>query len=148
MRTAFVLFVIAGLTDGIDGFLARTLQSTSRLGAYLDPIADKILLGATYIALGEMGWVPWYLVVIVFGRDILILLMVAYGFLFTTVREFPPSIWGKLSTVAQVLAVVLALTNFLHINYKFVWNVLAAITIWSGLHYAWRGVQILRKKPN
>jgi cardiolipin synthase len=146
MRSALALCLIAGFTDLFDGYVARRMHSASRLGAYLDPVADKVLLGATYIALGIVTWIPWWLVVIVFSRDVLILAMVAGGFLFTKVRDYPPSMWGKLSTALQIAAVVVALTNANHGNRDWAWWTTAGMTAWSGLHYAWRGIQILRSR--
>lgn len=106
---ALVLFFVAGVSDAFDGFLARKLGETTRFGAYLDPVADKILLASIYLSLGFAGAMPWWMVGIVFGRDLLILSMVAWGLLFTSVRRFPPSIWGKISTFLQILAALLAM---------------------------------------
>src|SRR5688572_6357044 len=97
-RQALLLCVIAGATDGIDGLIARRYGWVTRSGAYLDPIADKLLLTSVYVAFGIAGAVPVWLVGVVVGRDALILGMVGLGFLFTRVRDFPPSIWGKIST--------------------------------------------------
>jgi len=67
-------------------------------------LQDKLLLSACYLALGVAHALPWWMVALVFGRDIFILAMAAYGYLFTTLREFPPSVWGKLSTFVQIFA--------------------------------------------
>jgi cardiolipin synthase len=142
---AIALFFFAGLTDGIDGFLARKLNQTSRAGAYLDPIADKILLSGIYIALGFTHDIPWWMVGVVFGRDLLILAMAGYGLLFTSIRKFPPSVWGKISTLLQIaaaLAVMCARAGIPNPTGVFLWVMLGA-TIWSGVHYAWRGIKSL-----
>ncbi len=76
---AITLFFIAGASDAIDGFLARRLGSSTRVGAYFDPIADKILLVAIYLALGWVHAIPRWMVALVFARDLLILAMAAYG---------------------------------------------------------------------
>jgi len=139
---AIALFFFAGITDAIDGFLARKLKQASRAGAYLDPIADKILLSGIYIALGFTHDIPWWMVAIVFGRDLLILAMAAYGLLFTSIRKFPPSVWGKISTLLQIsaaLAVMCARAGIPNPTAIFVWTMLAA-TAWSGVNYAWRGI--------
>jgi cardiolipin synthase len=147
---ALAILVAAAVTDALDGLLARKLHAESRFGAYLDPIADKALLSAGYLALGIAGAVPWWLVGLIFGRDILILAMAAAALLFTTWREFPPSVWGKLSTFCQIAAAVAALTAgaFPHWNLytdPFLWTA-AAATVWSGAGYVWRAVQLLRKR--
>ncbi len=148
-RRAFWLAIAAGVTDVLDGLAARTTKHVTRVGAYFDPIADKLLLGASYIALGVTRLVPWWMVALVFGRDLFILAMAGYGYFFTTVRDFPPSVWGKISTLAQILA-ALAVVNekggssipaapFL--------DVMVTLTIWSGIHYGWRGWKALQHIP-
>ena len=144
---ALLLFFAAGVSDAFDGFLARKLGETTRFGAYLDPVADKILLASIYLSLGFAGAIPWWMVGIVFGRDLLILSMVTWGLLFTSVRRFPPSIWGKISTFLQILAALLAMGDRYGIAVPKappLWLMIAA-TIWSGIHYAWRGLQLLRQ---
>ena len=106
---AIVLFFVAGLTDVIDGLLARKMGDSSTVGAYLDPIADKILLSVIYVALALSHDIPYWMVAIVFGRDLLILLMAAYGLMFTSIRKFPPSIWGKISTFFQISAALMVM---------------------------------------
>ena len=147
---AIILFFIAGLTDVLDGLLARRLGAGSRVGAYFDPIADKILLSVIYVALGLAHAIPWWMVAVVFGRDILILGMAAYGLLFTSVRKFPPSVWGKLSTFFQISAALVVMGDRDGIPAPVslaVWLMVAA-TVWSGVHYAWRGVVLLRANPS
>jgi cardiolipin synthase len=143
---AIILFFIAGLTDIIDGLLARKMGESTRVGAYLDPIADKILLSVIYFSLGYVHDMPWWMVAVVFGRDVLILGMAAYGLLFTSIRKFPPSVWGKLSTFFQISAammVMCARAGFWAPETLAIWLMVAA-TIWSGVHYAWRGISLLR----
>ena len=142
---AIVLFFIAGITDVIDGLLARRMGVPTKIGAYFDPIADKILLSVIYISLGAAHAIPWWIVGVVFGRDILILAMAAYGLAFTKLRKFPPSVWGKLSTFVQIGAalVVMGARAGLAVPDKLVLWPLVAATVWSGIHYAWRGFQML-----
>jgi len=83
------------------------MRVTTQVGAYLDPIADKCLLSGVYLALAWAHLVPWWLVAIIFGRDIYILAAVAVVMLFTPIRGFPPSIWGKVSTFVQICTAVL-----------------------------------------
>ena len=147
---AIWLFGVAALTDLLDGATARRLAVTSRTGAYLDPIADKCLMSAVFIALVAAGLVPVWFVAIVFGRDLLILLGVLGFLVFSRIRGFPPSIWGKISTFVQILtAIALLARNVLELRVldalssAMLW-VCAGFTVWSGLHYTWRGIQMAR----
>lgn len=143
---AIILLFAAGFTDVIDGFLARRLGESTRLGAYLDPIADKILLVVIYLSLGVVCAIPWWMVGIVLGRDLLILGMAAYGLIFTKVRKFPPSVWGKISTFLQISAALVVMGDHAGIPapVKLALWLMVAGTIWSGFHYAWRGIAMLR----
>ncbi len=144
---AIILLFIAGFTDVLDGFLARQLKIATRTGAYFDPIADKILLGLIYISLGAASALPWWMVAVVFGRDILILAMAAYGLLFTSLRKFPPSVWGKISTFLQICAalVVMGVHAGIPAPLTLSLTLMIAGTVVSGLHYVWRGVGMLRQ---
>ena len=144
---AIVLFFLAGLTDVIDGFLARRLKTSTPAGAYFDPIADKILLSVIYVSLGVIGAIPWWMVAVVFGRDVLILAMAAYGLLFTTLREFPPSVWGKISTFFQIFAalVVMGARAGIPAPVTLALCLMLVGTIASGVHYVWRGIVLLRQ---
>lgn len=144
---AIALFFVAGITDAIDGLLARRLGQASRAGAYLDPIADKILLSAIYVSLGITQDIPWWMVALVFARDVLILGMAAYGLLFTSIRKFPPSVWGKVSTFFQISAALVAMCAHAGIPAPVqlaLWLMVAA-TAWSGVHYLGRGFKLLRE---
>lgn len=144
---AIILLFVAGFTDVIDGFLARRTKTTTPVGAYFDPIADKVLLSVVYISLGLAGAMPWWMVAVVFGRDVLILAMAAYGLLFTTVRKFPPSVWGKISTFFQIAAalVVMGARAGIAAPVTLVLSLMVFGTIVSGVHYVWRGVVLLRQ---
>jgi len=85
-------------------FCQTNRSRTPARAPILTPLQDKLLLSACYLALGVAHALPWWMVALVFGRDIFILAMAAYGYLFTTLREFPPSVWGKLSTFVQIFA--------------------------------------------
>ena len=145
---AIILFFLAGITDVIDGFLARRFGEGTRAGAYFDPIADKILLSAIYIALAAAGAIRWWMVALVFARDILILGMAVYGLLFTSVRKFPPSVWGKISTFLQIAAalVVMGARDGIPAPVDFALWLMVAGTVWSGLHYAWQGIRIISQE--
>jgi cardiolipin synthase (CMP-forming) len=144
---AIILLFAAGFTDVIDGFLARHLEISTRVGAYFDPIADKLLLTVIYISLGIARAIPWWMVAVVFGRDVLILAMAAYGLLFTSLRKFPPSIWGKISTFLQIAAalVVMGARAGIPAPVTLALSLMLVATIVSGLHYIWRGMGMLRR---
>ena len=140
---------LASVTDALDGFLARRLGARTRIGAYLDPVADKLLLSGAYLVFGLTGAIPWWITAIVLGRDLLILLFVAAAFLFTTVREFPPSVWGKVSTLTQICAgLAVLIAGIVTVPAAVVWFALmlaAAATIWSLIHYAFAAAGIVRR---
>lgn len=144
---AIVLLFAAGFTDVIDGFLARRLQESTPAGAYFDPIADKILLSVIYISLGFAGAMPWWMVAVVFGRDLLILAMAGYGLLFTSLRKFPPSVWGKISTFFQLAAalVVMGARAGIPAPVTLALSLMIVATVFSGLHYVWTGLRMLRE---
>ncbi len=146
-RRAIVLFFLAGISDFIDGFLARRFEASTPAGAYFDPIADKILLSAIYVSLGITGAMPWWMVAVVFSRDVLILAMATYGLLFTSVRKFPPSVWGKISTFFQIAAalVVMGARAGIPAPVTLALCLMVVGTIVSGLHYLWRGLVFLRQ---
>jgi cardiolipin synthase len=108
-RWALALLIIAGLSDGLDGLLARTLHQQTKLGQYLDPIADKLLLSTLFLVLSIMHRIPWKYTVLVFSRDLCILLTCAVLYATTTIRDFRPSIFGKINTGAQVATVFFVL---------------------------------------
>ncbi len=112
-RLALWTFVIAGLTDTLDGYLARTLKMRSRFGAYLDPIADKILITCAYVALtvpqGQEVVIPLWLTIIALFRDFLIMVVALVLYLVEGLRHFPPSILGKLTTTMQVITITVVL---------------------------------------
>jgi cardiolipin synthase len=150
---ALGLFLLAAVTDGIDGWLARISDSATQFGAYLDPIADKILMSGIFLALGAAQLVPWWFVAIVFGRDLYLLIAVAAILALTKVRKFPPSQWGKLSTFVQIATAVTWMARNLwpvavleSLAATMLW-VCAGFTIWSGLHYTVRGVRTLQTVP-
>ncbi|HZN26350.1 MAG TPA: CDP-alcohol phosphatidyltransferase family protein [Burkholderiales bacterium] len=150
-RKALWLSCVAGVTDGADGFLARRFGWASRIGAYLDPIADKFLLTSLYVCFGISHLIPWWLVWLVVGRDVLILVLAGLGLLLTSRREFPPTLWGKVSTVAQIAAAVIflcvcAFPFSLAEDLRSAAQVaVTAATAWSGVHYTWRALIWMRE---
>ena len=144
----FGLFVAAGLTDALDGLLARLLKQYTMLGEYLDPVADKLLLSTLFLVLTHMGLIPMRVTVLVFGRDVGILVVSALLYAATGRRDFGPSLLGKANTLAQVSAVAAVLLQAMlldqHVAVRWVaifeqWALWAtmALTIASGLHYSW-----------
>jgi len=103
--TALILFVLAGISDGLDGLLARRLHQQTLLGQYLDPIADKLLLSTLFLVLSILHKIPWKYTVMVFGRDIAILVTSAVLYTIAGLRNFSPSIFGKANTCAQIAAI-------------------------------------------
>lgn len=114
MRWAFVLFVVAGVSDGVDGFLAKRYGWTTELGAYLDPLADKLLLVCIFIALGVSGALPSWLVIAVVTRDLLIVAGVILSWVLGHPVPIHPLIVSKANTVAQIVlaSVVMADIGF------------------------------------
>ncbi|NYF78914.1 CDP-alcohol phosphatidyltransferase family protein [Granulicella arctica] len=108
-RTAFALFILAGISDGMDGLLARWLSQHTTLGQYLDPIADKLLLSTLFIVLTHVGLIPRYVTVLVFSRDLGILLIATLLFATGTLRNFRPSFFGKLNTLVQIVTLLVVL---------------------------------------
>ncbi len=108
-RTAFVLFVIAGISDGLDGLLARMLKQHTTLGQYLDPVADKLLLSTLFLVLHHVGLISRRVTVLVFARDLGVLVVGAILFAAVGLRNFRPSIFGKANTFAQIVALVTVL---------------------------------------
>lgn len=113
---ALLVFLIAGLTDAVDGFIARYWDQQSVLGAYLDPMADKLLLMSAYVVLSVPGQhsgltIPVWVTVLVLARDVLIVLVALVLHLAWGTRQFPPLWIGKLNTVVQVLTLVLVLAS-------------------------------------
>jgi cardiolipin synthase (CMP-forming) len=147
---ALVLFCIAGLTDVVDGGLARHFGWSTPAGAYLDPIADKVLLSTVFLCLAVWNALPWWFVAVVFGRDVLILAAAGLALAFTRLRKFPPTVWGKLSTFLQILTAVVWMTvaavpSFtLDSAAQIITWLATAATVWSGLHYGWRLIRLLR----
>ncbi|HXF13585.1 MAG TPA: CDP-alcohol phosphatidyltransferase family protein [Terriglobales bacterium] len=138
---ALILFVLAGVSDGLDGLLARSLGQRTKLGEYLDPIADKLLLSTLFVVLSATHRIPWRITAVVFGRDIIILVVCTLVYATTPLRDFSPTIFGKANTLAQIVTVGATILRevtgwFWVIVLKRVgiWTVFA-LTIISALHY-------------
>ena len=114
MEIAFAIFIVAGVSDAVDGFLAKRFNMSSELGALLDPVADKALLVSIYMALGIWGAIPRWIVILVVSRDIMIVGAVIVSWLYGKPIPMKPLMVSKLNTVAQVgfAALVLASLGF------------------------------------
>jgi cardiolipin synthase len=104
-KWALLVLVVSGLSDLFDGWIARRLNQRSSLGAYLDPIADKLLLSSSFVILAYKHRIPWWPTIIVLSRDILILVVAIVIILISGYRPFPPSIFGKLTTFFEIVLV-------------------------------------------
>jgi cardiolipin synthase (CMP-forming) len=141
-RYALLILVLAGCSDGIDGLLARKLNQKSAIGAYLDPIADKLLLSSSFILLAMEKQLDWWLTIMVLSRDIMMLTVAAVIILISGYRPFPPSLLGKATTLFQIILVFVVV---LHAGYpdlgltvvvRFLMYLVAVITTVSGFHYS------------
>jgi cardiolipin synthase len=150
-RWALLLLVIAGLSDGLDGLLARSLHQQTKLGQYLDPIADKLLLSTLFLVLSILHRIPWKYTVLVFSRDLCILLTCAVLYASTTIRDFRPSIYGKINTGAQVVTIFFVLlfqvdsAAWIFYSRKVGLVATFVFTLVSGIHYVFLIGQRLRK---
>jgi cardiolipin synthase len=147
MQWALAVFVVAGVTDLLDGLIARWGQQQTTLGAMLDPVADKILLTSSFVALtwtsGLRTSLPAWLTVVTLSRDAIIIISVVVVNLTLGRRIFYPSVLGKLSTLFQLVSVGLVLLlNALDVSWppsRFVFQLTLAMTVASALHYAYLG---------
>lgn len=136
--------VLAGVSDGMDGALARLFRQRTELGSYLDPIADKLLLSTLFLVLAHVRLVSMRITVMVFSRDLGIIVISALLYATTGTRDFHPSWLGKANTVAQILAVCSVVLAQTDPQYWVLWTRHASLeaTLWltvvSGFHYLWR----------
>lgn len=142
-RLGFVLFVIAGATDALDGTLARVLKQRTVLGQYLDPVADKLLLSTLFLVLTHMNLIPIRVTALVFGRDLGILVVAGILYAAAGRRDFKPSVFGKGNTLAQVAALAAVILYesdpdpWVRWIREYALYATIVLTIASGLHYAW-----------
>lgn len=149
---ALVITFFAGLSDFLDGYAARRLQSTTRAGAYIDPIADKALLVTAFICLGYVGAVPLWMVILVLGRDLVIVIGILLLVTLRQRRKFPPRFSGKANTFFQIST---ALLVFLHAAFpltilRFLRDVsfvcMTFFTILSGADYIRIGIRMTSRR--
>lgn len=144
---ALALFVGAGISDGVDGYLARRFDMKSALGAYLDPIADKLLLMSSYLFLAIPSYpaavkVPVWLAVLVLSRDFLLLLVALLMILSNSKKTFPPTWAGKVTTVTQIVTILFVLCaniwEWPRPLLLVAFGAAATVTIYSGFDYVFR----------
>jgi len=139
---ALGILIVSGASDGLDGLLARGLNQRTPLGAYLDPIADKLLLSSSYFVLALKGRIGWWLAILVLGRDVLILVACVVILLTAGYRPFPPSIWGKATTFFEISLVTLVLllavwdNESLRMLREVCAYCVAVFVMISGIHYS------------
>jgi cardiolipin synthase (CMP-forming) len=129
-ENALYIFLFAGLTDGLDGWLARHFNWQSAFGSFMDPLADKLLIASSFISLALLGELPWWLVLLVFLRDITISFGVMAWYWFVQKKlEFEPTQLSKLNTALQLILVVLCLFNLAYFElFPYLVNLLILIT--------------------
>jgi cardiolipin synthase len=148
---ALLALLVAGLTDAIDGAIARRLDQRTRLGTLLDPLADKLLLTSSFISLSMLHLVPSWLVILVVSRDIILLLGTAVAHVTNTPIDVTPTFWGKGTTVLQLSYVLLVvLLTWRGFGLSVLTPLLVAMvgfTLASGLHYLYRGYRNTNVAP-
>lgn len=144
---ALLTFAVAGVTDALDGFLARVLRQRTELGAMLDPLADKVLIVASFLCLGILGWAPAWLVVIVITRDLIIVggLLVVNFWVMDVRSRIKPTFASKTNTTLQIGFILLVLAHrggWLHMAWlvEGALRCTAALTVYTGVDYVVRGM--------
>ena len=158
---ALIVFAIAGISDGIDGFIARRMKQQSELGIIIDPIADKLLMTTAFVMLTIPGLlapgrhlpVPFWVTAAVIGRDILIITVAMSIIMMTGFRGFRPSWLGKASTFVQVAAVILILLaavfpQFNGIYLPTTYTIVTLFAVFSGIHYVFFVARLMRESPS
>ncbi len=146
-RAALLVFVVAGVTDALDGMIARVTRSKTELGAFLDPLADKLLILSAFVTLVLLGRLPVWFVIIVVSRDAIIAMGSLIIYIMTHSLKIEPSYTGKLTTVLQLVVVTLSLVLMSYgVELRFMaalqWTT-AGITIISGSQYVLRGFKLV-----
>jgi cardiolipin synthase len=158
VKRALLVVVVAGVSDVLDGFIARFFHQQSLLGTYLDPLADKLLVTAAYVILALPGLrhagafqIPSWVTVVVIARDVLLVVVALVLYLAAGVRSFPPSLLSKITTVFQIGAVVVVLLTGIWPELDTAALVLvytvALLTLGSGLNYVWRANRLFERHP-
>lgn len=155
-KLAFVLFLFCGITDYLDGLIARKFKLQTTLGAFLDPLADKILMASTFITLtlklpNQIFEIPTFITILVISRDFFIVFVAFLIYLIFDIRSFPPTILGKINTVIQICTILLVIFSNIDTRFGFLLNyfyiLLLISAILSGFHYLTRTLSWLKKNP-
>ncbi len=139
LNIAFAVFLLAVITDALDGYIARTRREKTKFGAIMDPIADKMLIGSAFISFSLVSGLPDYIKmpvyvpIIVISRDVIILMGAAIIYLVTGDLNIKPTVMGKITTFFQMLTIVTVLLRFVHASW--IWNITVVFTVLSGLDY-------------
>ncbi|MBU0992438.1 MAG: CDP-diacylglycerol--glycerol-3-phosphate 3-phosphatidyltransferase [Proteobacteria bacterium] len=147
---ALLIFIYAGISDGLDGFIARYFNQKTLIGAYLDPLADKLLITSSFICLAILEIIPGWISVIVISRDILILSGIIILYMWDVPFEVKPSFVSKCTTTIQLVTVFLVLVNvtltqhFLQHFIIYCYVLTAGFSIISGFHYTYKGLNLLQ----
>ncbi len=150
LNIALVVFVIATITDGLDGYLARSRNEITRFGAIMDPIADKMLIGSAFLSFCIVQGLPAYLKmpvyvpIVIISRDVIILLGVFIIQVITGGVEIKPTMVGKITTFFQMITVIALLLRFVHSSW--LWNTTVALTVISGIDYIGKGTSKINGK--
>lgn len=147
---ALALFIVASISDALDGLLARLTNQKTQFGAFLDPLADKLLLTVSFILFSVYGWIPSWLTITVISRDLIVTLGWVVLYLASHITTIAPSIIGKSAVASQLILIAFILLsinmdNFLPPAGWMLWTV-AALTITSGLQYISRGIKQANEK--
>lgn len=157
-RRALLIFLIASVSDGLDGLIARFWHQQSLLGSYLDPLADKLLLTSAFVVLSIPGLnrgaeIPLWVTILVIARDVLIVAMALVLHLAAGIRKFPPTLLGKVHTTVQLAGVILVLLSgtlpdlrFIELAADTTILLVAALTVASGIDYIFR-IGRMEKEP-
>lgn len=156
-KSALAVFLIAGISDGIDGFLARKFKQESELGTIIDPIADKLLMTVAFIILTLPNVlpptrhlpIPFWVTASVIGRDVLIITIAAAINIITGFRGFKPSFWGKASTMVQVIGislVMLAAVTGYSIFLPTTYFIIVLLVVVSGVHYVFQVASLMKNE--
>lgn len=150
---ALILFSVAAISDLLDGFLARLTNQKTRLGAFLDPFADKFLLLTSFIIFTFYDWLPTWITVVVISRDSIVILGWIFLFIFTHNKKVEPSLLGKLANAFQAVLIVFILISInidieasMSIIKDSLIFVVASLTILSGIQYVYKGYRRLNEK--
>ena len=142
---ALIVLIVAGLTDALDGAIARVKNQFTRLGAVLDPLADKLLLTSGFITLSMIHLIPLWVTILVVSRDVILLLGTAVAHFTDTRVDLTPTFLGKGTTFLQLSYVVMVIfLSSRHIDLTIVLPLLfgmVSFTLLSGLHYLYRGIR-------